>query len=152
MTNVVVLVAVAAALVFVSAPDGDTLVVRDGSLKTVLRLAEIDAPERTQPYSQVSRRNLVALCKDKDIEFTPVAIDRYKRTVAMVKCDGIVVNWRQVQDGFAWCFTKYLTQPTTCLPLERDARDARRGLWREERPLAPWEFRADKQGATLPRP
>lgn len=49
------------------------------------------------------------------------------RTVAMVTCDGVVVNWRQVNDGMAWCFTKYLTQPATCLPLEREARAARRG-------------------------
>jgi len=52
------LVFIVAALVFVSAPDGHTLTVRDGNVKTVLRLAEVDAPERTQPYSQISRRNL----------------------------------------------------------------------------------------------
>lgn len=40
---------IVAALVFVNAPDGDTMVVSDGNVKTVLRLAEIDAPERTQP-------------------------------------------------------------------------------------------------------
>ena len=45
---------VAAALVFVNAPDGDTLVVRDGNVKTVLRLAEIDAPERAQASSAPS--------------------------------------------------------------------------------------------------
>lgn len=49
---------IAAAIVFVSAPDGDTVVVRYGNLKTVLRLAEVDAPERTQPYSQVRLRRL----------------------------------------------------------------------------------------------
>lgn len=136
---------IAAAVVFVSAPDGDTLTVRDGNAKTLLRLAEIDAPERTQPYSQMSRRNLIALCKDKPISFEPVTVDRYGRTVAMVTCDGVVLNWRQVQDGLAWRFTKYLTQPGTCLPLEREARDARRGLWREDSPLAPWEFRAAKE-------
>lgn len=139
---------IAAAIVFVSAPDGATLTVRDGNVKTILRLAEVDAPERTQPYSQVSRRNLVALCKEaKAIEVQPVSVDRYGRTVAvaMVKCDGVVVNWRQVQDGLAWCFTKYLTQPAVCLPLEREARDARRGLWREESPMPPWEFRAAKR-------
>jgi endonuclease YncB( thermonuclease family) len=97
---------IAAALVFVNAPDGDTMVVRDGSVKTVLRLAEIDAPERTQPYSQLSRRNLIALCKDaKVIEVQPVSLDRYGRTVAHVQCDRLHVNWRQVQDGLAWCFT-----------------------------------------------
>lgn len=56
-----------------------------------------------------------------------MSIDRYGRTVAMVTCDAVIVNWRQVQDGLAWCFHKYLTQPATCLPLEREARDAKRG-------------------------
>lgn len=139
-----------AALVLVNAPDGDTMVVRDGTVKTVLRLAEIDAPERTQPYSQISRRNLITLCKEKAISFEPVTVDRYGRTVAMVTCDGVLVNWRQVQDGLAWCFSKYLTQPKTCLPLERDAMNARRGLWRDEMPLAPWEFRAAKVQPTTP--
>ena len=125
------------------------MVVRDGNVKTVLRLAEVDAPERTQPHSQVSRRNLIALCKDKAIEFQPVSVDRYGRTVAIVACDGVVVNWRQVQDGLAWCFHKHLTQPATCLPLEREARDARRGLWREDQPIAPWAFRAQVDRRTL---
>jgi endonuclease YncB( thermonuclease family) len=44
---------IAAALVFVNASDGDTLAVRDGNVKTIVRLAEVDAPERTQPYSQI---------------------------------------------------------------------------------------------------
>ena len=140
-----------AAFVFVNASDGDTLVVRDGNVKTILRLAEVDAPERTQPYSQVSRRNLIALCKDAQaIEVQPVNLDRYGRTVAMVTCDGVVVNWRQVQDGLAWCFTKYLTQPAVCLPLEREAREAKRGLWRELEPVPPWTFRADKRPTVQP--
>ena len=101
---------------FVNASDGDTMVVRDGNVKTVLRLAEIDAPERTQPHSQISRRNLIALCKDKPISFEPVSVDRYGRTVAMVTCDGVLVNWRQVQDGLAHCFTRYLTKPETGTP------------------------------------
>lgn len=142
---------VAAPLVFVNASDGDTLVVRNRDVKTVVRLAEIDAPERTQPWSQVSRRNLVALCKDsKTIEVQQVSTDRYGRTVAHVRCDGVHVNWRQVQDGLAWCFTKYLTQPAVCMPLEKEAREARRGLWREERPIAPWEFRATQRVPVTP--
>jgi micrococcal nuclease len=56
----------ALALVVIGVSDGDTLTVQDGDLKTVLRLAEIDAPERTQPYSQVSRRSLETLCKQGD--------------------------------------------------------------------------------------
>jgi micrococcal nuclease len=142
---------IAAALVFINAPDGDTLVVRNGNVKMIVRLAEVDAPERIQPYSQASRRNLVALCKDaKTIEVQPVSLDRYGRTVAHVHCDGVHVNWRRVQDGLAWCFHKYLTQPSVCLPLEREAINARRGLWRDNMPIAPWEFRAAKMQPVVP--
>lgn len=123
--------------------DGDTLVLAEGSQKITVRLAEIDAPERTQPYSQVSRRNLEALCRHaKAVEITPVDTDRYGRTVAHVRCDRVSANWKQVEDGLAWCFTRYLKQPDVCLPLENAAREAKRGLWREPQPVAPWEFRA----------
>jgi micrococcal nuclease len=130
----------------VAIADGDTLTVLDGNTKTVIRLAEIDAPERTQPYSQVSRRNLEALCRNaKVVEITPVDTDRYGRAVAHVRCDGVHVNWRQVEDGLAWCFSKHLEQPDVCLPLEKSAREARKGLWREPNPQPPWEFRAAKR-------
>ncbi len=126
------------ALVVVGVSDGDTLTVRDGDIKTVIRLVEIDAQERTQPYSQVSRRNLEALCRSaKMVEIIHVATDRYGRTVAHVRCDGVHVSWRQVEDGLAWCFTRYLKQPETCLPHERAAREAKKGLWREANPQAP---------------
>jgi endonuclease YncB( thermonuclease family) len=122
-------VLVGLALVVVGVLDGDTLAVTDGNTKTVVRLAEIDAPERTQPYSQVSRRNLQALCRSaKAVEITPVETDRYGRTVARVRCDGVNVNWRQVEDGLAWCYSRYLKLPAECLPREKAAREAKKGL------------------------
>lgn len=131
------------ALTVVSVADGDTLVVADGERRVTLRLAEIDAPERTQPYSQVARRNLVDLCASaKSVRFEPVTTDRYGRTVAHVWCDEAHINWRQVEDGLAWCFTKYLKAPEVCRPLEQGAREQRRGLWRDPTPVAPWDFRA----------
>jgi endonuclease YncB( thermonuclease family) len=141
------------ALTVVSVADGDTLVAADGDLRITVRLAEIDAPERTQPYSQVARRNLAELCKSaKSVRLEPVATDRYGRTVAHVWCDEIHVNWRQVEDGLAWCFIKYLQASEICLPLEQAARSDRRGLWREPAPLAPWMFRETKRSATKPAP
>src|SRR5262245_43441590 len=111
----------AAVLVVIGVSDGDTLTVQDGNMKTTIRLAEIDAPERTQPYSQVSRRNLETLCRHaKDVEFKLVDIDRYGRTGAHVWCDGVHVNWRQVEVGLAWCFTRYLRHPEQCRPLDSE--------------------------------
>lgn len=139
---------VVGALVFVSASDGDTLTLRETTTahKVIIRLAEIDAPERTQPYSQVARRNLVSLCADAHrIDMRFVEFDPYGRSVSHVHCDGIHINWRQVEDGLAWCFTKYLRQPEACLPLERQARQQRRGLWRDSAPFEPWLFRASNR-------
>ena len=80
-------------LVVVGISDGDTLTVQSGDVRIVLRLAEIDAPERTQPYSEVSRRNLEALCRHaKTVEVAPVDADRYGRILARVRCDGVHVN------------------------------------------------------------
>jgi endonuclease YncB( thermonuclease family) len=141
------------ALTVVSVADGDTLVVADGEHRVTLRLAEIDAPERTQPYSQAARRNLLDLCKAaKSVRFEPVATDRYGRTVAHVWCDDVHVNWSQVEAGLAWCFLKYLQAPDSCLPREESARAERRGLWREPNPTAPWTFREMKRGGSATPP
>lgn len=121
------------------------MTVRSGPDRVRLRLAEVDAPERGQPYSQVSKKNLDALCRNRAIEVQQTGTDRYARVVAHVYCDGVHVNWRQVEDGLAWCFTRYLKQPTACLPREESAREAKKGLWREASPQAPWDFRANKK-------
>jgi len=136
----------AAALVVVAVADGDTLTFRDGDQRITVRLAEIDAPERTMPYSQVSRRNLVRLCGEAtDVRYERVDTDRYGRTVAHVWCDGVHVNWQQVADGLAWCFPKYLKYPDECLPREQEAREGRRGLWKDAQPMPPWDFRRQQR-------
>ena len=133
------------AWVLVSAADGDTMTVRDGTEHLHIRLAEVDAPKRTQPYSQVSRKNLDSLCRNEPVEIEKVDVDRYGRTVAHVRCGGLNVNWRQVEDGLAWCYPRYLKHPAECLPRENAAREAKKGLWSESNPQAPWDFRAAKQ-------
>jgi hypothetical protein len=123
-------------LVVVGVADGDTLTVQDGDVKTVLRLAEIDAPERTQPYSQVSRRNLETLCRHaKTVEVTPVDTDRYGRTVAHVRCDGVHVNWRQVEDGLAWCLCASEAAASVGASLDPLGLEAGRGLHPDVMPV-----------------
>ena len=133
------------AWVFVSAADGDTLTVRQGAEHVRVRLAEVDAPEKAQPFSQVARRNLDGLCRNRPVEIETIDTDRYGRTVAHVYCDGVHVNWRQVEEGLAWCFNRYLRHPEECRPREAAAREAKRGLWREPHPQPPWEFRAQQR-------
>jgi endonuclease YncB( thermonuclease family) len=59
--------------------DGDTLTVLTASQEQhKIRLAEIDASEKSQPFGTKSKQSLSDLCFGKEAEVTPRAIDRYK--------------------------------------------------------------------------
>ncbi len=124
----------------VSVHDGDTLTARCAGAQLKVRLVEIDAPERLQPYSRRATDSLKSLCLGKAAELHDPHLDRYGRTLARVYCAGTDVSAAQVNRGLAWAFTKYQTDPA--IPaLEADARAAKRGLWRAQAPVPPWEYR-----------
>jgi micrococcal nuclease len=49
-----------------------------------------------------------------------------------------------VAEGLAWHFTRY-SDDATLAAAEREARAARRGLWRDREPVPPWEWRASEK-------
>lgn len=118
-----------------------TLLVDGKPLK--IRLANIDAPERKQPYGQRSKESLSNLCWGKDVKYVSQGIDRYKRTIAVVYCDGASVNKAQVASGMAWVYKKYNLDPS--LPgIEQGAHSTGLGLWADATPIPPWEWRKFK--------
>lgn len=121
--------------------DGDTLTVRRDSEVVKVRLTEIDAPEKAQPFGNRSRKSLADLCFGKVARLVEAGRDRYGRTLARVYCAGTDANAEQVHRGMAWAFTKYLTDPGI-KALEDEARAARLGLWADAQPMAPWDWRA----------
>lgn len=128
----------------VAIADGDTLTARCGDPgayeQVKVRLAEIDAPEKAQPFGNRSRQSLAELCFQQQARITPVSTDRYGRAVARVSCQGTDANLHQVSTGMAWAYTKYLTDPAI-KRAEEEAHGARHGLWRDAEPVAPWEWR-----------
>lgn len=124
--------------------DGDTLTARCGELgeytQLKVRLAEIDAPEKKQPFGQRSKESLSNLCFQAVATIKPQTIDRYGRTVARVECRGKDANLEQVRMGMAWAYTQYLTDRAV-FDAEQAARIERAGLWLDEHPTPPWEFR-----------
>lgn len=138
--------AAAALLCFVvSVADGDTLTARCGLAglfrSTRVRIAAIDAPERRQAFGSQSRQNLVNLCLKKTARITVLERDRYGRSVATVRCQGQDVSTAQVQAGLAWVYTAYAQDFPELVPLERQARQQRLGLWSQSRPIPPWQYR-----------
>jgi endonuclease YncB( thermonuclease family) len=129
----------------VAITDGDTLKVRcSDEPMAVVRLAEIDAPEKRQPFGERSRQHLAALCHEKTAVVRPQARDRYGRTVARVNCAGQDASAEQVRAGMAWAFTKYITDRS--MPaLEAEARAQGRGLWVDADAVAQWEWRGQRR-------
>ena len=127
----------------VKVAEGDTLTILDADKQQhVIRLADVDAPETAQRFGTGSRQSLAALCAGKTAEVQDRGLDEEGRKLGWVMCAGINANGEQVRRGMAWV-NPYTASPTSALyALEGNARLARRGLWRDRRPVAPWVWRA----------
>lgn len=125
----------------VGVADGDTLTVLDGEKRQhVIRLAEIDAPEKGQAFGNRSKQHLSALCFGKTAVVVPRTTDRYRRTVARVECEGTDASAEQVHAGLAWVFDRYVTD-RGLYAVQDEARRAERGLWADRDAVAPWDWR-----------
>jgi micrococcal nuclease len=124
-----------------SITDGDTLTATcAGAAPIRVRLAEIDAPESGQARGADSTAALAALCRDQPATVRVITQDRYGRSVARVACNGHDASMAQVQAGWAWAFTKYLTD-STIKTAEIAARKSGQGLWADATPIPPWDWR-----------
>ncbi|HEY8607359.1 MAG TPA: thermonuclease family protein [Noviherbaspirillum sp.] len=124
----------------VGVTDGDTLTLLVDNAPVIVRLANIDAPEKTQAFSEQAKQSLAAMCMGKDAQFKKQDVDVYGRVVASVSCDGVDTGRIQVERGLAWVYTRY--NKDLSLPgLEAIAKRDRRGLWSHANAVPPWEHR-----------
>ena len=123
--------------------DGDTLTILTAINKTAkIRLAEIDTPERSQPYGKRAKQELSDLTFKKPVAIRLVGIDRYERIVGRIYVDDLDVSAEMVRLGAAWVYRKY-AKDATLYKLEDEARADNRGLWGlpEAQRVPPWEWR-----------
>lgn len=128
--------------------DGDTFTcLTDENEQVKVRLAEIDAPEISQPYGDRSKQSLYKLISSEMVKLEVQDTDRYGRSVARVKrVDGIDVNAEQIRSGAAWVYPKYL-KDKSLLVLETEAKNRDLGIWAlpASDQMPPWEWRQTKQ-------
>jgi micrococcal nuclease len=125
--------------------DGDTMrVVRDGKPE-LIHLLNIDAPELAQPFGDKAKKCCEQLCLGDQVRVVWEGRDAQGVILGTVhEEDGFNVSFEMVKAGMAWdC--KALTHDRTLAELEADARKAKRGLWTDRHPIAPWEFRKQNQ-------
>lgn len=128
----------------VGVTDGDTIKARCGEPGTyeqvTVRITEIDAPEKRQPFGEQSKQSLSALCYQAQAIISSTSNDRYGRTLAQVECKGKDVALHQVQAGLAWWYVQY-GKDQAIRTAEQRSRAARTGLWADAKPVPPWEYR-----------
>lgn len=125
----------------VGVTDGDTIkVLTADKLQLKVRLTEIDAPERSQPFGNRAKQSLSEICFNKVAVIDSLGTDRYGRVLGRVTCNGVDANAQMVIDGMAWVYTKYNTDPSL-ITYQSKAKVARKGLWQEPNPVPPWEWR-----------
>lgn len=122
--------------------DGDTLTILMERKQYKIRLAEIDTPERGQPYGSKAKDVLSDLVFNKEVKAEVQDVDRYGRYVARIYVGDIDVGREMVRQGAAWVYRQYLREKSL-LEVEAEAKVAKRGLWSlpEAQNIPPWEWR-----------
>lgn len=122
--------------------DGDTIRVLHNGREVRIRLHGIDCPESKQAFGTRANQFTSEMVFDQVVHLRVRDIDRYGRTVAEVSLeDGRVLNRELLRAGLAWWYRHYAPHDTALEQLEREASEAKRGLWADPDPIAPWEWR-----------
>jgi micrococcal nuclease len=126
--------------------DGDTFkfLVQDSILHRI-RVANIDCPERKQPFSSRAKQFTSDAIFGKTIKVKVLSTDRYGRLIGVVIYNGgLNLSSELIKNGFAWHYLKYSKDPTL-QALEDKAKNNKIGLWIDPNSIPPWEWRANKK-------
>lgn len=139
----------------VGVTDGDTIrVLRDGKAQ-VIRLYGVDAPESGQAFGAKAKQFVSEAAFGQVVSVVSTEKDAYGRLVGTVAlADGRELSQELLREGLAWWYWHY-DKSLDLARLEAEAKMARRGIWSDKQPIAPWDFRhpgAATSAATLPAP
>jgi micrococcal nuclease len=130
----------------VGVADGDTLTILTADKEQIkIRLEGIDAPEGGQDFGTKAKQALSDKVFGKQVTCNKTGEDRYGRTLANVYVGERWINQELVADGAAWHFTKYSADKQLAAA-EKQAREAKRGLWALPKQVAPWDYRKPATG------
>ncbi len=117
----------------VKVKDGDTVVISqvEGGHFFVCRLYGIDTPENNQQFGKEATKQLKQLIFGQQVSISIVDVDKYKRKVCLIDKDGVDINLRMIETGYAWAYKRYLKHPyaSEYINSENEARKNRLGLF-----------------------
>lgn len=123
-------------IVKVLSHQGDTLSVK---------LNNVECPEIGQRFSDEARAYTQKIALKKTVSLTYTETDRDLNALATaLLSNGKDIGAELLAQGLAWHYMKGLNTGSNTqlyLELEQKAKDKKKGLWKEENPMAPWTFR-----------
>lgn len=123
--------------------DGDTIVIKKEQKQIVIRLAGIDTPEKGQPFAKRAKAFTSDIVFGKSVKVMVEGTDPHKRKTGQVFIKGTNLNEALVAAGLAWVDPRF-SKSLGLTALQREAQRDRRGLWTEDHPMPPWEFRKQR--------
>ena len=142
--------------IVISVGDGDHLTFSNSGKEIRVRLFGIAAPvitkiSRSEPWlskpgQRFAGRAFMALAKKvlhKQARIEIIHLDRHDQAVAVVYVDGRIINLEMIAEGWAWAarHKNHHPVPLEYIRAEEQARAGKAGLWLEENPTPPWEFK-----------
>jgi endonuclease YncB( thermonuclease family) len=129
----------------VEVAEADVLVVKDAQGEQRVRLFAVDAPESAQPYAPEAKAWVVQQALNKDVlltfkESAEEAEEDALPLVVAVLPDGQNLNETLVVLGYAWAYDRHIMS-ARLKDLQVKAMQAKKGLWQDPAPLAPWDYR-----------
>jgi len=127
--------------------DGDTItILNDKQEQIKIRLTGIDCPEKSQAFGNRAKITLSNKVFSQNVKVETRDKDKYGRTLGIVKVGDEDINEYMISQGLAWHFKKYAnTQPleeaNRYAKAQELASQNKRGLWIQDNPMPPWEFR-----------
>ncbi len=109
--------------------------------QTILRLAKINCPEKSQPFGSKAKQFTKQEIYRKQIKYIVTDVDRYGRSIAMIyDIDNKYLSSELIKNGLAWHYKRYsISQELS--DVEDAARLQKVGLWYDKTPTAPWDWR-----------
>lgn len=131
----------------VKVQDGDTVTLLD-SLNTQhkIRLYGIDAPESKQAHGTKSKEYLSNLISGKIVTVKVKSKDIYKRTLGIIYLGDTNINAQMIRAGYAWNY--FYSKDKYYIKLQKEAKEAKIGLWADKNAIDPYYFRKNKRNAT----
>jgi endonuclease YncB( thermonuclease family) len=126
--------------------DGDSLMLEASGAQHRVALAGIDAPELNQPWGDSAARRLQDTLTGAFVVVSAQRPGGAGGLSGSIEFKGRDVALDLLYEGLAWS-TATMGIPDSDREhpydrAERAAREARRGLWSDARPIPPWQWRA----------